>query len=46
MKQKPEFIVRVYHPELTPEEYDRRMERIKRATVNLIIAAEKVRRGI
>lgn len=34
-------IVRVYRPILTEEERARRMEEIKKATVDLIIATEK-----
>lgn len=32
-------IVRVHRPELTPEEYERRMARIKAAAEKLLIAA-------
>lgn len=31
----------VHRPELTPEEYEKRMENIRRATVRLVIAAER-----
>ena len=34
-------IVHIYRPELTPEERAKRMEAIKKATVKLVIAAEK-----
>ena len=36
-------IIRVHHPELTPEEHERRMNQIKRAAEDLLIAAEKAK---
>ena len=36
-----ERIVRVYRPILTEEERERRMEAIKKAAVDLVIAAER-----
>lgn len=44
MEKKVENIVRVYRPELTPQEYERRMAQIKKAAADLLIAAEMVRR--
>lgn len=38
----PPAIVRIHRPELTPEEHAKRMERIKQAAANLILAAKKV----
>ena len=37
-------IIIVHRPELTKEEYDRRMKEIKRAAVALVIATEKARK--
>lgn len=37
----PAAIVRVHRPELTPEERAKRMEQIRRAAANLILAARK-----
>ena len=34
-------IIRVYRPELTQEEHERRMKQIKRAAIDVLIAAEK-----
>lgn len=36
-----EIIVHIQRPELTPEERAKRMEAIKKATVNLVLAAAK-----
>lgn len=44
MEKKVQHIVRVHRPELTPQEYERRMAQIKRAAEALLIAAEKSRR--
>lgn len=44
MENKVQHIVRVHRPELTPQEYERRMAQIKKAAADLLIAAEKVRR--
>lgn len=44
MENKNNCIVRVHRPELTPQEYERRMAQIHRAAVDLLLAAEKVRR--
>ena len=38
-------IVRVYRPILTEEERARRMEAIKKAAVDLVIAAEKAKKN-
>jgi hypothetical protein len=37
----PPAVVRVHRPDLTPEERAKRMERIKQAAANLILAARK-----
>jgi len=37
-KASPPIIVQVHRPELTPEERDRRMEVIKKAATDLIVA--------
>ena len=39
--EKPKAIVRVYRPELTPEERERRMEEVKKAAIELLIAVEE-----
>lgn len=44
MEKKVENIVRVYRPELTPEERERRMAEIKKAAIELLIAVERKRR--
>ncbi len=36
-------VARVYSPILTDEEYERRMERIKQASVRLVLAHEEVK---
>lgn len=36
-----EHVVHIHRPELTPEERAKRMEAIKKATINLIIATDK-----
>ena len=41
MENKVKHIVRVHRPELTPEERERRMERIKEAAINLLLSAER-----
>lgn len=41
MKNTPPAIVRVHRPDLTPEERAKRMEHIKQAAANLILAARK-----
>ena len=38
-------IVRVYRPILTEEERERRMEAIKKAAVDLVIAAERAKQN-
>lgn len=35
------YIIKVHRPELTAEERERRMEQIKKAAINLILAAER-----
>lgn len=35
---KPDFIIRVFHPIISEEEKERRMERIKRAAADLIFS--------
>jgi uncharacterized protein (DUF849 family) len=37
-------IIVIKRPTLTPEEYARRMERIKKATVDLVIATERAKK--
>ena len=44
MENKTNCIVRVHRPELTPQEYERRMAQIKKAAEALLIAAETERR--
>ena len=39
-----EYIVTVSRPNLTPEERNRQMERIKRAAERLVVAAAKARK--
>ena len=41
--EKPKAIVRVYRPELTPEERERRMEKLKKSAAELLIAIEKAK---
>ena len=41
---KPEFIITVSRPELTPEERARRMKQIHDAAVQLVLAAEREKR--
>jgi hypothetical protein len=36
-------IIRVTRPQLTPEERERRMEAIKKAAVDLVLAAERAK---
>ena len=43
MENKIEHIVRVHRPELTPQEYERRMARIKKAAEELLAAETKRR---
>ena len=40
----PNAVVKVYHPIISEEERERRMERIKQATVRLILVTEKNKR--
>lgn len=40
-KTTPPAVVRIHRPALTPEERAERMERIKQAAANLILAARK-----
>lgn len=35
------YVIRIQRPELTPEERAKRMEAIKKAMIQLVIAAEK-----
>lgn len=37
---KPKAIVRVFRPDLTPEEHDKQMERIKQAAVRFLLAVQ------
>jgi hypothetical protein len=37
------IVTHVSHPELTPEEYSKRMERIKQAVVKLVLETEKAK---
>lgn len=39
--KNPPAIVRIHRPDLAPEERNKRMEAIKQAAVNLILAARK-----
>lgn len=41
MEKKIEHIVRVHRPELTPQEYERRMAQIRKAAADLLTAAWK-----
>lgn len=41
---KPEFIITVSRPELTPEERARRMKQIHDAAARLVLAAEREKR--
>lgn len=41
MENKIEHIVRVHRPELTPQEYERRMAQIKKAAADLLVATWK-----
>ena len=38
------YVIRIERPELTPEERAKRMEAIKKATVQLVLATEKERK--
>lgn len=38
-------IVTISRPELTAEEYAKRMEQIKKAAVDLVIATERIKKG-
>lgn len=42
--QTPTAIVRVHRPNLTPEEYARRMEAIRKAAVEMVIATQRNKR--
>lgn len=44
MENKVQHIVRVHRPELTPQEYERRMAQIKKAAEALLLSAETKRR--
>ena len=44
MENKVQNIVRVYRPELTPQEYERRMAQIKKAAEDLLRAAAQMKR--
>ncbi len=41
MEEKTKCIVRVHRPELTPQEYERRMAQIKKAAADLLTATWK-----
>lgn len=41
----PEPIVRVHHPDITPEERARRLELIRKAAVDMILATERNKRA-
>lgn len=41
----PEPIVRVHHPDITPEERARRMELIRQAAVAVVLGTERNRRA-
>lgn len=38
-------IVTISRPELSAEEYAKRMEQIKKATVDLVVATERIKKG-
>ena len=40
----PNAVVKVYHPILTEEERERRMERIKQSAIRLILSTEENKR--
>ena len=42
--EKVQNIVRIHRPDLTPEERAHRMDAIKKAAVNLVIATEAAKR--
>lgn len=44
MENKVKHIVRVHRPELTPQEYERRMAQIRKAATDLLVATELKRR--
>lgn len=44
MGENKKAIVRVHHPDLTPEERDKRMKGIHDAAVRLIVNAEREKR--
>lgn len=41
----PNAVVKVYHPILTEEERERRMERIKQAAIRLILSTEEKKKN-
>jgi hypothetical protein len=46
MENKTNCIVRVHRPELTPQEYERRMAQIKKAAADLLVAAWKEKANV
>lgn len=44
-KSTPTAIVRVHRPDLTPEERAKRLEEIRKAAINVILAAERIERN-
>ena len=38
--QTDKYIVRVHHPDLTPEEYETRRERLRAAAAKVLLSAE------
>lgn len=46
MEEKTNCIVRVHRPELTPQEYERRMARIKKAAADLLTATWKEKANV
>lgn len=43
--EQPKVIIRVHHPDITPEERARRMELIRQAAVAAVLATERNRRA-
>ena len=42
--ESPTAIIRIHRPTLTPEEYARRMEEIRKAAVAMVLATERNKR--
>lgn len=41
--QKPNAIIRIHRPNITPEERERRLGEIRKAAARVILAAERIR---